>query len=295
LNALWNFDVVLTSSAKLKKMETPKHSVEFQTGRLVLQSPCHVGKEAFSPIGDGNKFCSSCTKVVHDMTKLTEAEIKALFVANGGNVCGSIRVQSPKPAPIPVPQARFRKPTYLKQLAASAAFLLLYNSQQAKPMTKPQIAWQFLADVTGNEVLPGNGETPWKTNTLVTGVVINQDSELVPLEIPVLIYHGRTLVAQVMAVNGLFSIELDGKLKPEDVIEVVIKEHQNTSKSRYTRDGYGGGKASAKLMDAQNLNIKVHYEFPDMMIDGGMGWEEGIEAPDPLEITNNQGQTPTQP
>src|SRR5688572_19289071 len=115
-------------------MKNP-HSVPFSTGKVVLHSPCHVGKEAFTQLEGGNKFCSQCQKKVHDMTRLGEEEIKALFVANDGNVCGSIRVRVPKTRVVEAedmagaaPLIRFRKPMFLKQLAAAASFILLYQS-----------------------------------------------------------------------------------------------------------------------------------------------------------------------
>jgi hypothetical protein len=276
---------------KAQKMETPRHQVEFPTGRLVLQSPCSVGREAFSPTGDGNKFCSKCTKVVHDMTRLSEAEIKALFLANAGNVCGSIRVQIPRPEPEPLPQSPSRKPLYIKQLAAAASIFLLYATSQAKPVSKLAIAWQTLVDLTGDKTL-GDRVDPHKTNTLVTGVIMNQDSELVPLDIPVLIFSGKTLVAEVKTSNGLFRVDLVNKLKPDDVIEIVVRERSNT-KTTVLEDTHGGGKAILRLGDAQNVVIKVDYDFR-MMFDGGMGWEEN-EPPANFLDTEKSVTSPSQP
>ncbi len=257
-------------------METPKHTIEFTTGRLVLNSPCHVGNEAFTPTAEGNQFCSACKKVVHDMTKLSEAETKALFLANEGKVCGSFTLQIPRPEPQYSPASPLRKPLYIKQLAAAASIFLLYQTTQAKPISKPSIAWQTLANLTGDDSLRGNLD-PRKTNTLVTGVILNQDSELVSIEIPVLIYAGKTLVAQVKTNNGMFRVDLGDKLKPDAVIEIVVRERKSSTKEVYL-ETYGPGKAISRLGDAQNVVVQVEYHFPRMLM-GDIGWED-VESTD---------------
>jgi hypothetical protein len=257
-------------------MKTPKHKVEFTTGRMVLNSPCHVGNEAFTPTAAGNRFCSTCKKVVYDMSKLSEIETKALFQANEGKVCGSFPVQIPRPEPQYSPASQVRKALYIKQLAAAASIFLLYQTAQSKPISKPSIAWQTLANITGDDSLRGNLD-PRQTNTLVTGVILNQDSELVSIEIPVLIYSGKTLVAQVKTTNGMFRVDLGDKLHPDAVLEIVVRERKSTTKSVYA-EAYGPGKAITRLGDAQNVVVQVEYHFPRMLM-GDIGWEE-IESTD---------------
>jgi hypothetical protein len=259
-------------------MKNPPHSVPYSTGKLVLHSPCHVGKEAFTQLEGGNKFCSQCQKKVHDMTRLSEEEIKALFAANGGNVCGSIRVRVPKTVVEreveAAPVIRFRKPMFLKQLAAAASFILLYQTSSAKPVAKPLIIW------TEPRVPDGNGgEVTTKTNTLVSGVILNQDSIEVPLDIPISIYANSKLVAKITSRNGLFSYEFDGQLKPDDVIGIVIQKH-DARKDEPEGSSYGAGKLVTRLGDAQNIRLVIRYDFPyeDVQVDGGIGWDEYSEG-----------------
>jgi hypothetical protein len=261
-----------------KSQQNPPHSVPFTTGKIVLHSPCHVGKEAFTQLEGGNKFCSQCQKKVHDMTRLSETEVKALFEANNGNVCGSIRVRVPKVVaelePEVRPMIRFRKPLFLKQWAAAASFLLLYQTSDAKPVSKPLITWQDHRAPKGTD-----GEVTSKTNTLVTGVILNQDSMEVPLDIPVSIYANSKLVAEVTSRHGLFSYEFSGQLNPDDVIGIVIKKHQ-AGKDEPEGSSYGGGKLVTRLGDAQNIKLVIQYDFPfeDIQVDGGISWDEYKEG-----------------
>jgi hypothetical protein len=255
-----------------KHMDNRPHTIPYSTGKLTLHSPCSVGKEAFTALEGGNKFCSQCQKVVHDMTQLSEAEIKALFIANAGKVCGSIRVQ-PKPVEeVLPPRVPVRKVRFLKHFAAAASIFFLYHSPQLKAAPKALTSLQ----ATDPEKANGGNETndaPWKTNTLVTGVIINQDSELVPLSIPIQIFANKKLIAETTSSHGLFSIDLKDKLAPDAVIELIVKEKKEGDGEIQFYGTYGGGKAYSRLGDAQNLNIKITYHFP-RMIEGGLGWED---------------------
>jgi hypothetical protein len=273
-------------------MDTRPHTVPFSTGKLTLHSPCSVGKEAFTAVEGGNKFCSQCQKVVHDMTKLTEEEIKALFIANAGKVCGTIRVQPQPVAEVLPPRVPVRKVRFLKHFAAAASIFFLYHSPQLKAAPKALTSLNAIDPEKGTSGGTESNDTPWKTNTLVTGVVINQDSELVPLDIPILVYANKKLIAETQSSHGLFTIDLKDKLKPDDVIELVVKPKKEDGTISRWGDSWGGGKATSRLGDAQNLNIKVEYHFP-MMIEGGLGWEEsnGIDemVPKNLPAENLKG------
>ena len=259
--------------------QNPAASIQYRTGRLVLNSPCTVGQDAFTPQGK-NKFCSQCQKLVHDMSALNEDEIKALFQANGGNVCGSIKVQRPKFAPPSIQQVKQHKSLFFKKFAAAASFILLCHFGQAKsaiPTGKPEISWQALAKLDEGGLITNGTVDPTHTNTLISGTIINQDSQLVPLEIPVSIFANGKLVRIVKSENGMFTCDLGGKLKPTDVIDIVVRKTANTAKGHFENNGHGAGKATTRLADSQNLVLQIDYDFPDYPIDGGLGWIDDEE------------------
>lgn len=253
----------------------PSHSVPYSTGRLVVQSPCSVGQEAFTAVEDGHQYCHQCQRRVHDMTRMDVEEIKALFAAHRGNVCGSIRyrpeaiIETAVPPPSPI-----RKPIYWKHMAVAASIFLLHQAPYAKSPSKPAA----MSQVEGNPGAHGSKaatetEPDWKTNTLLTGVVLNQDDQLVPLDIPILIYADGELITKVTSSHGLFQCQLAGKAKPDAIITVMIREPKDLSKQAQWRgSNHGPGKVTTRLRDAQNLNIKIQYHFPTVR--GRMGWED---------------------
>lgn len=256
--------------------QNPAATIQYRTGRLTLNSPCTVGQEAFTPQGQ-NKFCSQCQKVVHDMSAMTEDEIKALFKSSGGSVCGTILVQRPKFAPPSIQQVKQHKVLFFRKFAAAASFILLCHFGQAKshtPTGKPEISWQTLAKLDEGGLVSNGTVDPTHSNTLVSGTIVNQDSQLVPVEIPVSIFANYKLVRVVKSENGMFTCDLAGKIKPTDVIDLVIRKSENTAKGHFENNGHGAGKVTTRLADSQNLVLKIQYDFPDYPIDGGLGWTD---------------------
>lgn len=256
-------------------MKDHPYSIPYSTGRLVLKSPCSVGKDAFTTLEGGNKFCSQCKKVVYDLRGRSEAEIKTLIVAHGGNLCGSIAVRSPVNRPTIRLAQPLRKPAYFKHWVATASLLLLYHgAADATIRFSHPTEWtsQPLRDASAavEEYLPGE---EIKTNTLISAVVLNQDSMEVPLDVEVAIYARQVLVAKVIAYHGLLKMDLTGKVRPEEPIGLVIRP--NTARYAGTDDKaqHGGLQRVVRLRDAQNVQLQVQYHFPEIQVDGGVRWE----------------------
>jgi hypothetical protein len=57
---------------------------------IAIQKPCAEKWEAFSPTPDG-RFCSSCSKIVVDFTRMTDEEILRYFIAESTQTCGRFR------------------------------------------------------------------------------------------------------------------------------------------------------------------------------------------------------------
>ena len=270
-------------------MESTSFTQEFSSGRLVLRRSCHADRETMDALAEGNRFCHSCKKVVHNLVGMSEAEIKALFQANAGKLCGAISLPSSRIKPEIRLIAPLSKVTYWKKLAATASFLLLYQGMQTAP-SSPRKSTTWIAPDTRNKA-ERIDPVDWSQNTLVSGVVLAQDSLEIGLDFQVYIYVNKALVAKSMAHGGFLRIDLGGKVKPESTIEIVIPKN-----SAYDPDypegkqTHGGFQKTLRLRDAQNLPLVVQYSRPMMML-GDMGWEEIDAAPQgdlPVAPVNSQ-------
>jgi hypothetical protein len=56
---------------------------------LPIQDPCHENWDAMSHEGDARRFCGVCTKQVHDLSALTEAQARSVLAEESakGRVC----------------------------------------------------------------------------------------------------------------------------------------------------------------------------------------------------------------
>lgn len=254
-------------------MENTPHTQSFSTGKLVLKSPCSVGPAAFTPTGDRNKFCSQCNKVVHNLVGKSEAEIKALFAANGGEICGTMLSRKPAAQPQIRLVQPLRKANYFKHLAATASLLLLTQAPSfAASSAKAPITW--ITQDGNRPTDPTQPEKPSdKTNTLITGVVMNQDSVTLPYDFQVSVYANKVLVAKVKAHYGLFKVDLRGKVAPGDVVGLVIQSNSGTDPNNHEKIEHGATQRTLPLHEAQNVTLVMQYQFPyDNMVDGGLGW-----------------------
>ncbi len=260
----------------LKQME---EKAVFRKGNVVLHSPCTVGSAAFTPTEAGNKFCSQCNKTVHNLVGKTDAEIKALFAAHGGQLCGTIRVSRPVEKPAIRYIAPPQKPSYFKQLAATASLLLLAQwSMAAQPKGKAATTYvtQFDADPqshSGADTIPHTSE-----NTIVTAVVMNQANLPIPLDFEVFIYSNQVLVAQTTAHNGLFKCDLAGKVQPGDTVVIAIPANNGCTPDTKEKQEHGAAKMVVLLRSAQNLQLVMDYKFPilDIQMEGGMRYVEDV-------------------
>ncbi len=267
----------------MRTMEDQLHFKNYPSGRLVLSSPCTVGQEAFTPSGDRNKFCSQCNKVVYNLVGMNEAEIKALFAAQGGSLCGSMVIRRPRQtvATIRLPQP-LPKPGYLKHLAATASLLLLtHYSQAAISKTKPGMETVLPADGDPTGTPLSRSAKPPGKNTMVTGVILNQDSTDMDVTLDISIFSKQKLVAKTTTRNGLFEIDLEGKVLPEDVVGLVIGANNARYADTDEKLKHHSAKRTMRLRDAQNIQLVV--EFDVIHVEGHLGgavmWEETIEPP----------------
>jgi hypothetical protein len=240
---------------------------------IVIPKPCEVPWEQMEVASGGNRFCQQCQTVVHDFSKMTEREIIALIQRSGGTACGSFRmdvngepiVLSPKPS----------KPVFLRNIAATASLLLLQQTAaQAHQLLAPTAVESVL--LSGN---PGKGKNEPKTNTLVTCVVTNGQDEEIPDDIEVRIFKGEEMLMKVKTRNGLLSLDLAGKVLPEEQISIMI--WGDNSRPQYS---FKGKTINTLLGDAQNLKVRLVYTYSEYYLHnlpprrGGGGMHINLES-----------------
>ncbi|MEY3444096.1 MAG: hypothetical protein RLZZ519_2377 [Bacteroidota bacterium] len=218
-----------------------------QLGNIIIAEPCTVPWENMDNAENGNKFCQQCQKSVVDFSQMTEKQIEALLKSRKGEVCGSFLldaegkpiVANPKPC----------KPTYFRHLAATAALLLLQQSAHSTPDAEDSKIEIVPSDPDKTKSAPSP-----KTNTLVTGVIINTDGDLIPKDVDVRIYLNGERIAIVKSQHGLFAVDLKGIANPEDQIEIVIWKENFSDK-----DFHDGKTIRTTVAAAQNLKMRISY------------------------------------
>ncbi len=96
---------------------------------IQIPEPCHADWDGMRPEEKG-RFCSSCSKKVHDLSAMTQDEAKDFLRRSAcGDVCVSylhhedgtlvFRQPAPRPAPV-VPLARLRRPRSVAAAVAGA-------------------------------------------------------------------------------------------------------------------------------------------------------------------------------
>jgi hypothetical protein len=100
-----------------------------------------------------------------------------------------------------------------------------------------------------------------QTNTLVTGVVTDQNGQVPNDPLEVRIYSGHRKLATVKAREGLFHSDLKGLAAPDDALTIELKaqsfELGNQDKARR----YGHAETQCQLQNGQNLQLKVQFEY----------------------------------
>lgn len=227
-----------------------------RTSRLSLPEPCTVGWSNMLPTKNG-QYCTSCSKVIPELHRMTDAAILEQFMQNSGDFCGRI-------APAQIQRIRFdesalRAQVQVKQVQDSllrriigggllALTFTTWNVTYAEklPLT-PTVIDQFVMD---QAVLAGPGDT--LTNVIIKGKVIDKTTgELLPfvtlyievngtkygcnsdmdgnyfLKVP-----GKFPVKSLLCLKakslGYNPIQIDVKLKSEQIFQNIEMEMEDT-------------------------------------------------------------------
>ncbi len=241
-------------------------SKSLQIGKYTIPQPCPVPWDEMDALDGRNRHCAQCSQVVHDLTGKSLCEIDALYAANEGKLCGNITVDElGNPLYFKGTESK-RKVIYLKHLAAAASLFFLYQTPQANSFDSKARKYRSDTEQSIQIHPPGTGIVPTEaTNTLVTGVVLTQSGYETEDSLRIEIRSGGKQIAQGFTSNGLFHFDLEGKLKPEDEIKVVVEGARFDLGVRYHDRKYGGTELATTLGKSQNLTLTVKYDAPERM------------------------------
>jgi hypothetical protein len=174
-----------------------------RTLNLSLPSPCSEKWSSFTQTPDGG-FCSSCSKVVIDFTKMSDDEIVRYFQGTRGNTCGRFSQDQLKTYHI-YPPAKLRTGLPLFKAGLLAALFVLTRPSASHAQIQPQQKEQVENDTTTS--------TPIQTHTFRGMVRAAEDHEPLP---GVNIVLKGTSVGTITDAHGGF--EFPQKLKQGDVL-----------------------------------------------------------------------------
>jgi hypothetical protein len=129
---------------------------------LQIQTPCTVPWDGMDALENGNRFCHSCSKVVHNLIDKRDEEIQAMFKASPNGLCGRIQQR----IAIPMESLRKQAPTTPRRLgqaqirlAASATALLMLSQVQAQQSAPLAAAQVELVDSLFNAATLSDGDS----------------------------------------------------------------------------------------------------------------------------------------
>lgn len=271
---------------------------QIQDGFVPLAQPCNVKWEDMSPVAERQRHCLACDKVIHRIDGMRREEIYALLMSDPGNVCVNYRVirlpeTTAEKRRQPVPRGR------MLRFAASAAAMLAILQQ---PLAAP-LAWTPVP----MELAPTQAQADSLSNTLLSGMVVDQHGNVVPEEIEIYVYcDSGQEIARMVTRGGMFAIDLAGLASPSEHIRVSAAPGPLSSSQVSTKAdslapilsinptlwvgpfyegaspwGYGGyvpaswrgGSMDVQLGQAQNVQFVIDYtprQEPMIMQMGGV-------------------------
>jgi hypothetical protein len=100
-----------------------------------------------------------------------------------------------------------------------------------------------------------------QTNTLVTGVLTDQNGQVPNDPLEVRIYSGNRKLATVKAREGLFHSDLKKLAASDEVLTIEIKAQSFELGKQDKARKYGNAETQCLLQNAQNLQLIVQFEF----------------------------------
>lgn len=187
-----------------------------QTLTLSIPTPCSQHRSAFTPV-EGGGFCSSCSKVVVDFTKMTDAQMIEYLQKVKGETCGTFRADQLKTFSLHPP---LKVQTGFNVFKAGLIGLLLFA------LSRPSQA-QVDVRKSGTELAPATLTANDTTGIIFKGIVTSADDQSVMPGVNVVIKG--TPIGTVTDASGRF--QLPEKVRKGDVlvfsfIGLVTKEYK---------------------------------------------------------------------
>jgi hypothetical protein len=216
-------------------------------GKFIIQEPCHEDWTAMTPTDQG-RFCAACSKCVIDLTNKQPTEIKEIYQANDGDVCGRMSVSQfisptqPERHTDDLPYAsQVLKKLQLFAVALLATFSFAFQTVQAQDRPiKGKIA-HVPSDVRIE------GQVKWDHGMEASGVTIE-------------VWHGNDLEQTSLTdENGKFAFtNLErGRYR-------IVAKAGDWITTETTTDAWSGGK------------FMVTLRLEDVQVDGGIGYIEEL-------------------
>jgi hypothetical protein len=240
-------------------------------GKFEISETCAVPWEEMDMHTGGNRLCRQCDKVVHDLTGMSEREIEVLFHRNGGMLCGNFSLDAAGNPIYFKQQSAPKKVRFLKHWAAAASIFLLYQTPQAgghHTGTATSIASPPLFQGDAPALLPSI-ITP-KTNTLLSGVILTQDSSEIRDTLQVDVFAKGNQVASLQAENGFFHHDFADTLLPTDSVTIVVQARVVNPENVWNKREYKGTTYQTTLGNAQNVTVTVAFKHPERKMGGVM-------------------------
>jgi hypothetical protein len=220
--------------------------------------PCDTDWYAMDPCAEGNRYCQSCQKEVVDMSAMSNEEVIAYLKANPGS-CGNffegqVNVFDGDQSNESPVKRLVRNPiavgsTWKKAAAAAATLALLHGQMPAEASPTDPVAIE--AGHLGGDN-KGDDKSGPSVNTMLTGIVVDQNGRMVPVPLVLKIYRGSEVLTYPIEVsNGLFAVDLQGKADPSDRLTIVIRS-QTVNKWTFAKS-----KTRTLLGEGQNLTVEA--------------------------------------
>ncbi|HEY6159756.1 MAG TPA: hypothetical protein VI112_00995 [Bacteroidia bacterium] len=184
---------------------------------ITVPKPCSQNWDNMQDVKEG-KFCSSCEKTVHDLTRLSDEELILFLHEKGKGVCGKFRNEQLTPAP---KKSSFHSHFRLRA-AAIGAFILsrFFFSNEAKAQdnnsTHPDPVRQKMVE-NDSVVYHINGNVHYEYNFDMT-----VQKSYIPA-VKVFVKAGRQLVELGMT-NSEGYFELNVTAKRDEKTELVFRK-----------------------------------------------------------------------
>jgi hypothetical protein len=177
--------------------------------RISVKGPCHENWTEMD-LAEKGRFCQACSKVVADLTALTDAEVLRTIQAGGGGFCG--RIQGVRTGRIrPLQSASFLSRFAFALLLAFGSFLFTLDAQAGTFFR----AWK--TGIKGDSTVDTTHDT-----LLVEGTVSDKENaEGIPFAAVTVLFEGKIVERTITDIDGKFRVKLPRATYSKVDVEVV--------------------------------------------------------------------------